>query len=82
MRLLHLFDELPLLELVHAPISLSCFLERLNRPVLPASTPHLVLSYSPPVCLEFASDTPVLEICVFRCPAYKVLYFISFVFCA
>jgi hypothetical protein len=82
MRLLHLFNELPLLELVHAPISLSCFFKRLYRPVFPASTPHLVLPDCPPICLEFAGDTPVVEICVFRCPAYKVLNFISFVFCA
>jgi hypothetical protein len=82
MRLLHLFNELPLLELVHAPVPLPCFLERLYRPVLPASAPHLVLPDCPPICLEFARDTPVIEICVFRCPANKVLYFISFVFCA
>jgi hypothetical protein len=82
MRFLHLFNELPLLELVHAPVPLSCFFKRLNRPVLPASTPHLVLPDCPPVCLEFARDTPVIEICVFYRLAYKVLNFISFVFCA
>jgi len=82
MRLLHLFNELPLLKLVHAPVPLPCFLERLNRPVLPASTPHLVLPDCPPICLEFGGNTPVIEICVFYRLAYKSLYLFNLQFCA
>jgi hypothetical protein len=65
MRLLHLFNELPLLKLVPFPIPLPCFFERLYRPILPASTPDLVLPCNPLVCFEFGGDTPVIEIGVF-----------------
>jgi hypothetical protein len=73
MRLLHLFDKLPLLKLVHLPVTLPRLFERLNRPVLPASMPYFVLSDGPPVCLEFPGDTPVFVICVFYRFAYKSL---------
>jgi hypothetical protein len=82
MGLLHLFNELPLLKLVPFPIPLPCFFERLNGPVLSASTPYFVLPGSPLVCLEFAGDTPVIEICVFYRLAYKSLYLFNLQFCA
>jgi hypothetical protein len=82
MRPLHLFNELPLLKLVPFPVALPCFFERLNRPVFPASAPHLVLPGSPLVCFEFARDTPVIEICVFYRLAYKSLYLFNLQFCA
>jgi hypothetical protein len=82
MGLLHLFNELPLLELVPFPVPLPCFFERLYRPVFPASTPYFVLPDCPPICLEFGGDTPVIEICVFYRLAYKSLYSINLQFCA
>tara|TARA_R110002012_G_scaffold163644_4_gene326013 strand:- start:1223 stop:1471 length:249 start_codon:yes stop_codon:yes gene_type:complete len=82
MRLLHLFNELPLLKLVPFPVALSRLFEGLYRPVLSASTPYFVLPDSPLVCLEFGGDTPVIEICVFYRFAYKLLYSINLQFCA
>jgi hypothetical protein len=82
MRLLHLFNELPLLELVPFPVALPRFFKRLYRPVFPATAPYFVLPDCPPICLEFGGDTPVIEICVFDRLAYKSLYLFDLQFCA
>tara|TARA_R100001460_G_scaffold102882_1_gene147691 strand:- start:86 stop:358 length:273 start_codon:yes stop_codon:yes gene_type:complete len=65
-RLLHLFNELPLLELVPFPVALSRFFKRLYRPLVPASAPYFVLSCDPSIHPEFVRDTPVVEIGAFH----------------